>query len=57
VPEWEHIAQEMQLVAARLVHDGGDPVAACAALDLRVDAILTKRRWLLDRADERQRAR
>ncbi len=50
VPEWERIAQEMQLQAAR-AHRYGTPVAvATAALDERVDAFLEKRRWMLERA-------
>jgi multiple sugar transport system substrate-binding protein len=53
VPEWERIAQEMQLAAARLVNGDGEPAAACAALDVQVDAILAKRRWMLDRAAAR----
>ncbi|MFT7721671.1 MAG: sugar ABC transporter substrate-binding protein [Roseateles sp.] len=50
VPEWERIAQEMQLSAARVVggRDGLD--AAVRGLDARVDGILEKRRWMLDRA-------
>jgi multiple sugar transport system substrate-binding protein len=50
VPEWERIAQEMQLAAARAAyqHTSIDPTVA--ALDARVDALLDKRRWMLDRA-------
>ena len=50
VPEWERIAQEMQLVAARAVHDRWSVERAGAALDTRVDAFLAKRRWMLDHA-------
>ncbi|MBE0549965.1 MAG: sugar ABC transporter substrate-binding protein [Rubrivivax sp.] len=50
VPEWERIAQEMQLFAARAVHERADIDAAVRALDARVDSILEKRRWMLDRA-------
>ena len=46
LPEWERIAQEMQLVAARLVHEGGPMAPALAALDARVNAILAKYRWM-----------
>jgi len=49
VPEWERIAQEMQLFAARAVNDGSQPAAVATALDTRVDAFLAKRRWMLDR--------
>jgi multiple sugar transport system substrate-binding protein len=51
VPEWERIAQEMQLFAARAVHDGSRPAAVASALDARVDQFLSKRRWMLDRKD------
>jgi multiple sugar transport system substrate-binding protein len=50
VPEWERIAQEMQLVAARAVHEHTSVDDAAAQLDARVDAFLAKRRWMLDRA-------
>jgi multiple sugar transport system substrate-binding protein len=50
VPEWERIAQEMQLVAARAVHDRWSLDQATATLDARVDAFLAKRRWMLARA-------
>jgi len=50
VPEWERIAQEMQLFAARAVHERADIDATLRALDARVDGILEKRRWMLDRA-------
>ena len=50
VPEWERIAQEMQLFAARAAHEKRDIDATVRALDARVDSILEKRRWMLDRA-------
>jgi multiple sugar transport system substrate-binding protein len=50
VPEWERIAQEMQLFAARAIHDHTPPLAVGQALDTRVDEFLAKRRWILDRA-------
>jgi multiple sugar transport system substrate-binding protein len=50
VPEWERIAQEMQLFAARAAHDKTDIDSTVRALDARVDAILEKRRWMLDHA-------
>ena len=50
VPEWERIAQEMQLVATRAVHDRWSVDQATATLDARVDGFLAKRRWMLERA-------
>jgi multiple sugar transport system substrate-binding protein len=50
VPEWERIVQEMQLFAARAVHEGTGVEATTSALDERVDNLLEKRRWMLDRA-------
>lgn len=49
VPEWERIAQEMQLAAARVVGGRETEDAAVRGLDARVDGILEKRRWMLDR--------
>lgn len=49
VPEWERIAQEMQLLAQRAVAERQAPLAMATALDARVDAFLEKRRWILDR--------
>ncbi|TDM06065.1 MAG: ABC transporter substrate-binding protein [Ideonella sp. MAG2] len=49
LPEWERIAQEMQLTAAHLAYRGGSVDAALAQLDQRVDALLSKRRWMLAR--------
>jgi multiple sugar transport system substrate-binding protein len=53
VPEWERIAQEMQLVAARAVHDRWSVEQATDVLDARVDGFLAKRRWMLARAAAR----
>ena len=50
VPEWERIAQEMQLVATRAVHERWSVEQAAATLDARVDDFLAKRRWMLARA-------
>ena len=51
VPEWERIANEMQLMAERVVR-GGVPVdQALHDLDAAVDAILAKRRALLARVN------
>ncbi len=51
VPEWERIANEMQLVAARVIAGELTVDQACAELDRRVDAILEKRRWVLARRE------
>lgn len=49
IPEWEQIASEVAQVAEAAVR-GGMPIdVALAQLDRNVDAILAKRRWLLDR--------
>ena len=49
VPEWERIMQEMQLTAARVVGGRQSEDTAVQDLDRRVDGILEKRRWMLDR--------
>jgi multiple sugar transport system substrate-binding protein len=56
VPEWERIVQEMQLFAARAVHERSKPAEVALALDARVDTFLAKRRWMLDRAERKGRA-
>ena len=48
VPEWERILSEMQLTAEQVVAGGADIAQATSALDRRVDAILEKRRWMLE---------
>jgi multiple sugar transport system substrate-binding protein len=48
VPEWERIANEMQLVAARAVAGELTVDQAAAEMDRRTDAILEKHRWVLD---------
>lgn len=50
VPEWEQIANEMQLVAARAVAGELTVDQAAAEIDRRADRILAKRRWILDHA-------
>ena len=50
VPEWEQIANEMQLVAAQAVAGNLTIDQAAAEIDRRADRILEKRRWMLDRA-------
>ena len=47
VPEWERIATAMQQVAERAVHGELSVDEAARELDVRVDAILEKRRWLV----------
>jgi len=49
IPEWEQIATEMQLVAEQAVLTGQSVDAAVIDIDRRVDAILSKRRWMLAR--------
>ena len=51
VPEWERIATELQLVAEQMVDGRLSVDEAAAELDRRADAILEKRRWMLDQAD------
>ena len=50
VPEWERIATEMKLAGERVVQGRQTVESAVAELDLRTDAILEKRRWMMDRA-------
>lgn len=49
VPEWERITVEVQLVAEQVVRGMFGVHEAAAVMDRRVDHILAKRRWLLDR--------
>ena len=49
VPEWEQIVTMMQNVAARAVAGELTVDAATARMDAEADAILAKRRWVLDR--------
>jgi multiple sugar transport system substrate-binding protein len=56
VLEWERIVQELRLASERVVRGGVDQDAALAALDARVDAILEKRRWVLETGAARQAA-
>ena len=49
VPEWERIVNEMQAVAEQVVRDGYPVDAAPKEIDHRVDLMLDKRRWMLDR--------
>ncbi|MGC3987125.1 MAG: extracellular solute-binding protein [Pseudorhodoferax sp.] len=52
VLEWERIAVAMQRAAEQLVRGQGAPAPLLAALDAQVDAILAKRRWLLQASGE-----
>lgn len=49
VPEWQRITVEVQSIAERMVRGVLSVDAAAAAMDTRVDQLLEKRRWLLDR--------
>ena len=49
IPEWERIFQEMQATAERVVRRTQGIEAATVQLDAWVDALLEKRRWLLER--------
>lgn len=49
VPEWERIQTEVQQVAEHMVRGEYSIDAATREMDRRVDRILEKRRWLLDR--------
>jgi multiple sugar transport system substrate-binding protein len=53
VPEWERISGEMLLVAEQMVHGKLSVDEAAAELDRRADAILAKRRWMLDQGHAR----
>ena len=50
VPEWERIATELRLVAEQMVSGRLTVEQAATELDRRTDAILEKRRWMLDQA-------
>lgn len=47
VLEWERIAQEMRLASERVVRGGVPQDRAVRDLNVRVDEILAKRRWML----------
>lgn len=49
VPEWARIIGDVQLVAEHMVRGEFSVEAATIEMDRRVDRILRKRRWLLDR--------
>jgi len=48
VPEWERIADEIKLVAEQMVNGRLSVDQAAVEMDRRADAILEKRRWMLD---------
>lgn len=52
VPEWERIEGEVAVVEERAARGLVGVDAAAAELDARVDRILEKRRWMLDRGRE-----
>lgn len=49
VPEWERVVNEMQIVADRMVRGEFTVRGAAAEMDARVDAIIAKRRWMIER--------
>ncbi|MGH8133268.1 MAG: sugar ABC transporter substrate-binding protein [Steroidobacteraceae bacterium] len=49
VPQLERIVTEMRLVAERVVHGDLSVAQGAVELDRTVDAILAKRRWMLER--------
>lgn len=53
VPEWERIADEIRVMAERVVRGGASLDDAVRELDARADRILEKRRWLLARGGQR----
>ena len=53
VPEWERIVNEMQVVAEEVVRGRLSLEQAPGELDQRVDAMLDKRRWMLERRSRR----
>ena len=56
VPEWERIATELRLIGEQLANNRITVDDAAAELDRRADAILEKRRWMLDqKAEDRPR--
>jgi multiple sugar transport system substrate-binding protein len=50
IPEWEQIAVRLQERAELAVRGSGTVAEALRLVDQDVDAILEKRRWLLERA-------
>ena len=56
IPEWERIATKIAEHAETAIREDGDVEALLGALDRDVDAILEKRRWMLERAAARAAA-
>ncbi len=54
VPEWERIATRVAEGAEQVMRGGKDLDTALADLDRDVDQMLEKRRWMLDRAEEKK---
>jgi multiple sugar transport system substrate-binding protein len=50
VPEWERIAQQMRIASERAIRGGESADTVLHDLDVRADAILEKRRWILAKA-------
>jgi multiple sugar transport system substrate-binding protein len=55
IPEWERIAQKLTQHAEDAIRERATLDEALAALDRDVDAILEKRRWILDRTAAQDR--
>ena len=53
LPEWEQIMQGMRVMAERVVRGAQSEDGAVTGFDAEVDAMLAKRRWLLDRQEKR----
>ena len=52
-PEWERIMEEMRLMAERVSHGSETVDEGVTRLDARVDELLEKRRWMLERTARR----
>ena len=57
VPEWERIATELSIVGEQAAHGRLSVDAAAAALDVRADRILEKRRWMLEQEGAQEASR
>ena len=57
IPEWERIADKITQYAEAAIRGRMDTDAALTALDADVDQVLEKRRWLLRRGADAERAR
>jgi multiple sugar transport system substrate-binding protein len=49
VPEWERITTEVRILSERAARGTASIDATVTELDARVDRILEKRRWILER--------